>query len=186
MKFVMISGASAVGKMTVGRELERMTGFRLFHNHMSNELVSTFFDFGTPAFERLVRLIRMGIFREVAASELKGLIFTYAWAFDIEEDEAFITEVTDLFRMAGAEICMVNLYADLATRLERNRHETRLKEKPSKRDVEFSEKALRYDTDHYREVATVAELAKWGMIQIDNTNMNPEDTARKIRAHFNL
>ena len=43
MKFVIIVGPHAVGKMTVGQELEKITGLKLFHNHMTIELVSPFF-----------------------------------------------------------------------------------------------------------------------------------------------
>lgn len=32
--FVIIMGPHAVGKMTVGQELAKITGLRLFHNHM--------------------------------------------------------------------------------------------------------------------------------------------------------
>ena len=35
---VIILGSHAVGKMTVGQELAKITGLRLFHNHMSIEL----------------------------------------------------------------------------------------------------------------------------------------------------
>ena len=35
MKLVLIVGDGAVGKMTVGQELMKMTGLRLFHNHMT-------------------------------------------------------------------------------------------------------------------------------------------------------
>ena len=35
---VIILGPHAVGKMTVGQELAKITGLRLFHNHMSIEL----------------------------------------------------------------------------------------------------------------------------------------------------
>jgi hypothetical protein len=34
LALAIIFGPPAVGKMTVGLELERLTGFRLFHNHM--------------------------------------------------------------------------------------------------------------------------------------------------------
>lgn len=57
MKFVLITGPPAVGKMTVGQELAKLTGLKLFHNHMSIELVHHFFDFSTPPFTRLVDLI---------------------------------------------------------------------------------------------------------------------------------
>jgi len=66
MKFVLLFGPPAVGKMSVGWELEKITGLKLFHNHMTIELVVPFFDFGTPAFRRLVNLFRREIFKEVA------------------------------------------------------------------------------------------------------------------------
>ena len=44
MKFVIIFGPLAVGKMTVGQELEKITGLELFHNNMTIELVLPFFD----------------------------------------------------------------------------------------------------------------------------------------------
>ncbi len=39
MKLVMIFGNLAVGKMTVGQELAKITNFKLFHNHMTIEPV---------------------------------------------------------------------------------------------------------------------------------------------------
>lgn len=42
MKFVLIFGPQAVGKMTVGHELEKRTDLKLFHNHMTIELVTPF------------------------------------------------------------------------------------------------------------------------------------------------
>ena len=37
MKLVFIIGDAAVGKMTVGQELMKITDLRLFHNHMTIE-----------------------------------------------------------------------------------------------------------------------------------------------------
>ena len=74
---VFLLGPPAVGKMTVRHELAQRTGFRLFHNHQTIDLVLRFFDFGTPPFHRLVGEFRRRIFEEVAASDLAGLIFTY-------------------------------------------------------------------------------------------------------------
>ena len=50
MKLVVIFGPPAVGKMTVGFELAKLTGLKLFHNHLTIELVLNFFDFSTPQF----------------------------------------------------------------------------------------------------------------------------------------
>lgn len=43
MKLVVIIGPQAVGKMTVGHELEKITGLKLFHNHSSIEVVLPYF-----------------------------------------------------------------------------------------------------------------------------------------------
>jgi hypothetical protein len=45
MKFVLIFGDAAVGKMTVGQELCKITDLRLFHNHMTIEPVLDVFGY---------------------------------------------------------------------------------------------------------------------------------------------
>lgn len=44
---IMITGPQAVGKMTVEQELAKLTNFKLFHNHMSIDLVNNFFSYST-------------------------------------------------------------------------------------------------------------------------------------------
>jgi hypothetical protein len=77
MTLVIIFGPPAVGKMTVGLALERLTGFRLFHNHMTVDPVIRLFPFESPAYRRLVQEFRRRIFEEFASSEEPGLIFTF-------------------------------------------------------------------------------------------------------------
>ena len=43
MKLLFLIGNGAVGKMTVGQELMKLTGLRLFHNHMTIEPVIEIF-----------------------------------------------------------------------------------------------------------------------------------------------
>ena len=50
---IILLGPHAIGKMTVGQELAKMTGMRLFHNHMSIELALKLFDFGTKEWQYL-------------------------------------------------------------------------------------------------------------------------------------
>ena len=47
MKLVFIFGDAAVGKMTVGQELIKITDLRLFYNHMTIEPVLEIFGSGT-------------------------------------------------------------------------------------------------------------------------------------------
>jgi hypothetical protein len=101
---VMLVGPPAVGKMTVGHALAARTGLRLFHNHQTIDLVLRFFPFGTPPFRRLNGEFRRRIFEEVAASDLPGLIFTYAWAFDDPRDHAAVEAWSAIFRARGGRV----------------------------------------------------------------------------------
>jgi hypothetical protein len=140
--FIVIFGPPAVGKMAVGAELERVTGVRLFHNHVAIEPVLRFFPFGSPPFVRLVDGFRRRVFEEVAASDLPGLSFTFVWDLDGEGDRRFLEEACAIFSANDAEIAFVELKSDLATRLARNRTPERLDEKRSKRDLVQSEENL--------------------------------------------
>lgn len=186
MKFILICGPPATGKMTVGQELQKLTGYKLFHNHMSLELVNQFFDFGTPNFKNLDKLIRFGIFEEVANSDIEGLIFTLVWAFDMKEDEEYVDEIIRVFDKRNPTICIAELECDLEERLKRNRHENRLKNKPTKRDVEASEKRLLYHDKKYRMNTLEGELPSKSIFKIKNTHLTAKETAEKIIAHFEL
>lgn len=186
MTFILLFGPPASGKMTVGRELARATGYKLLHNHMTLELVNHFFDFMTPPFIRLDTKIRMAIFEEVAQSELPGLIFTLVWALDLKEDHTYVRRITDLFVAKGARICFVELQAALEVRKERNRHPDRLEAKPSKRDLAFSEKNLLEFERDFRMNTLEGEILPYPHLCIDNSKLSPEAVARRIRDHFGL
>lgn len=44
MKLIIIFGPHAVGKMTVGQELSKTTNLKLFHNHMTIDIVNDLFE----------------------------------------------------------------------------------------------------------------------------------------------
>ena len=186
MKFVLIFGPHAVGKMTVGHELEKTTGLKLFHNHMTIELVTPFFDYGTETGRRLVRSFRKEIFEEVAKSDLKGMIFTYIWALNEKEDWDYVDKVCDIFESKGGTVCLVELEADTEERIERNKSPHRLDHKPTKRNIERSEKDLKESMEQYRLNSKKGEIKKENYIRIDNTNLSPEETAKIIKEKFDL
>lgn len=186
MKFILITGPQAVGKMTVGQELEKITGLKLFHNHMSIELVLNFFGYETPQFKRLSTLIREEIFKEVSSSDLSGLIFTYVWYFDDKHDWDYVENLVKIFRENGAEICFVELEADIEERIKRNKTEHRLNHKPSKRGEAGSDKKLRENLEKHRPNSIEGEIKEKNYIRINNTNLSPKKVAIKIKGKFNL
>lgn len=186
MKLVVIIGPQAVGKMTVGYELEKITNLKLFHNHMTIELVTPFFNYGTPTGKKLVKTIREEIFKEVASSNLEGLIFTYLWYFDDPEEFKYLENLVRIFRDKNAEIIYVELEADIEERLKRNKTEFRLSSKPTKRDIEKSEKMLLESAKNHRVNSKEGEIAEKNYLRINNTKIDAMTVAKKIKDTFDL
>ncbi|MEK5530406.1 shikimate kinase [Viridibacillus sp. FSL H7-0596] len=186
MKFVVLFGPQAVGKMTVGQELEKITELKLFHNHMTIELVNPFFEYGTKEGNRLVSLFRQEIFEEVSKSNLYGLIFTYVWAFDLQADWDYVNEISNIFESKGGTVYFVELEADFEERIDRNQSPNRLEHKPTKRNIENSESDLKRTFAKYRLNSQEGEIKKENYIKINNTNLNPVEVAKIIRNKFQL
>ncbi len=183
MKLVFLIGSGAVGKMTVGQELMKLTGLRLFHNHMTIEPVLEIFGTFNGA---AISALREVIFREFAKTDSYGMIFTYMWAFDMQSDWDYLEHVKEIFAPYGTEFYYVELVADQAERLRRNRTENRLKNKASKRDVEISDQRLLREDSHHRLESLPGEIPFENYLRIDNTHLSAEDAARQIKEHFQL
>lgn len=185
MKLVLLFGPQAVGKMTVGQELEKITDLKLFHNHMTIELLEPLFKF-SPEMWRLSNLFRTEIFKAVSVSELKGLIFTYVWAFDQPEDWKYVDDLCEIFQSKGATIYFVELESEMNVRLERNKSSHRLEHKPTKRNIDWSENELKESMKKHRLNSFDGELKKEHYIKINNTKLSAIEAANLISARFNL
>ena len=186
MRLVVIFGPAAVGKMTVGMELQRLTGLRLFHNHMAIDLALRFFPFGTPQFSRIVSTIRTRVFEEVASSELPGLIFTYVWALDNPGDKRDVDGIVRFFAERGAQVCFVELAATQEERLRRNVTPRRLAEKAPKRELEQSRALLLEHDAKYRFNSNGDFFYPDRHIKIENTHLDPTQVADQIIAAFTI
>ncbi len=184
---VIILGPHAVGKMTVGQELAKITDLRLFHNHMSIELTRKLFAHSEKEWRVLNETVRKTVFELFAKGDFPGLIFTYMCAFDLQEELDYLTNIIDLFNANGAKCCVVELCADFEERLIRNKSENRLLHKESKRNLEWSEGEMRKTSEKYRLNSYDGEnLPFENYIKIDNTALAPEEVAKMIKTHFAL
>ena len=128
----------------------KLTGLRLFHNHMAIEPVLAVFGGFNP---RALNRIRDVIFEAFAVSEQKGRIFTFMVAFDQEADWNYVMHGKGIFRPYGTAFFHVELIASQAVRLERSATENRLAHKASKQNVASSRCRLMQEDAHYRLVS---------------------------------
>ena len=183
MKLIFIIGDAAVGKMTVGQELMKITDLRLFHNHMTIEPVLEVM--GT--FDgQLINDMRELIFRRFAASDNYGMIFTIMMAFDMQSDWEYLEHVKSIFAPYDTTFYYVELIAPQEVRLRRNKTENRLLHKPSKRDLAVSDQRLLRDDANHRCVSYPGEVPFENYLRIENADLPAATAAQMIKEHFDL
>src|SRR5690606_23600311 len=116
-----------------------LTNFKLFHNHMTIDLLQPIFGFSQEMW-KLSSHFRQEIFKASIESDIKGFIFTYVWAFDQEDDWEYVNKICKLFEERGVPVFFVELQASFEERLKRNIHPSRLEVKLLKKDINSSEK----------------------------------------------
>lgn len=183
MKVLFLFGNAAVGKMTVGQELMKITELRLCHNHMTIEPVIEIFG---KYDSRIIARLREVIFEEYAKTDNYGIILTFMWAFDSQEDWNYIEHVRGIFEQCGSEFYYVELVAPQEIRLQRNATENRLKNKASKRDIEASNTRLINDDLKNRLESYDGEITFENYIKIDNSNLEADVVAKMIKDRFDF
>jgi len=174
MKLIIIHGPPAAGKMTVGSEIARFTGFKLFHNHVSIDCVKTVFDFGTPIFWDVIAFVRVGMIAEAARQNI-DLIHTFCYEFGVD-DEHFLKLIAAA-EDNGGEVHLVLLRCDESERRNRIDNESRIKIGKLTDPASF---------DRKKQIELSTPLPGRETLILDTTHVSAEDTAREIIAHCNL
>ncbi len=177
MTFVLIYGPPAVGKLTVATELAKVTGFKLFHNHVSVDVAEAIFSRNGPSFGHVVKSINQVVFQEAAREEV-DLIFTFVYAHP--QDDPEVRWMLDIFESGADEKSARILLVQLTC--EREVLKTRLGEASRRaygkiKDVETLEHLLEtYDlfTPHPAKPS----------LHLDTTHTPPLETAAAIAAHL--
>ncbi len=107
MRLIFLHGLPGVGKLTVARELAKLTGFKVFHNHLAVDLVESVFDFGSLPFVELREEVWLAVFKRAVEADLNGLIFTFAFDRSVRTD--FIKNTRAVVEPAGGDVVFVEL-----------------------------------------------------------------------------
>jgi shikimate kinase len=176
MRLVFIYGPPASGKLTVATELAKLTGFKLFHNHISIQFVQSIFDFGTKTFWRLIGKYRLNML-ETAAKEGIDTIFTFVYSKS-DEDDRFVKQVVQRVRSHGGQVHFVRLYCDREELARRVNASQRKRMGKVSTEETLSDLFRRYNLD--------SEIPFRKSLSIDTTSQSPKIVARLIARRCRL
>lgn len=176
MQLIFLYGKPATGKLTVARELAALTGYKLFHNHLTVDLLLAVFEFGSPPFVELREEIWLSVFRRAAKERLHGLIFTFAPETTVQP--TFINRALDIVAMAGSRIRFVELTCPMQEVYRRIDSQSRRQSgKLTSHEVyERLEKAGVFATSHMPKAEVV----------IDTSKFSPDEAAQQIAKELRL
>lgn len=176
MRLVFIYGPPAVGKLTVANALAKLTGYRVFHNHLTIDLVRSIFDWGEGPFFTLVDRYRLELIESAAKADMPGLIFTFVYAKD--HDDGFVESVVGAVERQGGRVHFVRL---TCTRRELSRR-VRL---PSRRAFRKMTDPARLK-DLMKRYEVFSDVPYPNNLVIDTTGIRPSKAARQIATHYAL
>jgi chloramphenicol 3-O-phosphotransferase len=113
MRLVFLWGLPASGKLTVARELAALTGWKLFHNHLTVDLLLAVFPFGSKEFVQLREEIWLSVFESAAESGMAGLIFTFNPENTVQQD--FLEDASEVVAEHGGRVEFVEMVCDDTT-----------------------------------------------------------------------
>ncbi len=176
MQLVFLYGPPAVGKYTIGVELAARTGFRLFHNHLTVNLVSAVFERDSDVWLRLLRSFRRDMLTEAAHNSV-DLIMTSVFNGTLENAEAWRTMLEPV-EAEGGSVLFVQLTCERDELFRRVEQESRRVLDKLVDAVRLSELLDRFD---------MCSPAPFGRhLCLDVTHVAPSDAATAIIQHYGI
>jgi len=176
MELVFVYGPPAVGKLTVAKELASLTGYKVFHNHLTFDLALALFEPMSKAFFTLCDELRFRTFELSAQLGLEGMVFTFCYTHPL--DDPFVERVGETVESAGGTVRFVQLSCERE---------------------ELRRRVVAPDRGQFGKLSSPEGLDRaldcWDMdtpipgsstLRIDNTHTAPRQVAGQIIDHYGL
>lgn len=161
--------------MTIARELAKLTGYAVFHNHLVVDAVHAVFEFGSEPFVRLRHEMWLSVFREAALAE-RNLIFTFSPENTVPP--TFVEKAAAAVEQNGGKVLFVRLLCS-------DEEQERRLDSPSRsefgklRSVELLRQIRAEGGGEFPEIAHEG-------LTIDTEQTPPAEAAQLIQRHFEL
>lgn len=176
MKLVFIYGPPGVGKFTVGKQLAKITGYKLFPNHFIRDPIQSIFERWSRICSFLIYKFRFELIQAAAREGIKGLITTCAYRKP--EDNNFVRKVIKGVRKYKGKVFFIRLYCDKKELFRRIKNPSRRKFIKTKTLKDL--KILMKKFDLFSSIPYVKSLI------IDNTKLSPKKVAEEIKNYYKL
>ena len=176
MNLVFIYGPPAVGKLTVARELSKLTDYKILHNTLAISLICSIFDYGSDTFYRLNSKFRIDLITAAAKDDVPGLIFTFCYIKP--KDDKFIKKVIDIIQRFHGKVYFVKLKCEPPILFKRIKSKSR-----NKYNKLTTISALKKLLKKYNLFSSIS-FGK--SLSMDNTQASAKKVALKIKDFYHL
>jgi tRNA uridine 5-carbamoylmethylation protein Kti12 len=107
MKCIFIYGPPASGKLTIAKELSRLTEIPLFHNHITFDLAKSIYEVWSNEFFKYCEELRLDAFKRAISAGSEALIFTFC--FNYPDDLEFVQKTISAVEKHNGSVCFVQL-----------------------------------------------------------------------------
>jgi hypothetical protein len=155
-----------------------LTGFKVFHNHLTVNLVAAIFPRGTPAYRQLLWDLRYAVFAEAVRARIDGLLFTMVYRRDQEPCIARCVEIVERF---GGNVCFVHVSCQAETVRQRVVRDDRTQHGKITSVELLNELLRRWELQCPFEAAT-----QWDSLGLNTDVLRPVEAAQQVMAHYQL
>jgi deoxyadenosine/deoxycytidine kinase len=175
MKMIIIYGPPGVGKLTVSKHLALKTKFKLFHNHLTTDLIASLFKIWSDPFLVALDDVRIFLFTMAANNNL-DIIFTFVYESGTKDRQ--LKKYIDIYEKKGGTVYLIQLTAS------QDALKCRISEPDRKKYFKL------YGTDalesYLKKINPFLQVPQRNSLVIDNTNLSADAVVKKIMASCNL